>query len=322
MTAFVRTCDENFANLTDFQFTPHYHVWQDLRMHYIDEGSKDAPVMLLLHGMPTWSYLYRDFIEPLVSVGYRCVAPDYMGFGRSDKPTDIHWYTIARHAEIVATLITALDLQDITLVCQDWGGPIGLAQAVTMPERFARLTIMNTWLHHDGYEYSPVITNWNRQWHEGGLFCRQTPNLGTLLLLNAGLVDQKVMIVANTEGIEPQLDGSAAVMYQGFSAPHRGLPDDGYNGLRRFPLSIPLDSYDNGNGAMQAHCYHTLLGWPKPAHFIWGCKDQIFPEAWGREWASRMQASFDPIADANHFLQNTHAREFVDTLLGRIEAET
>ena len=321
MTEFVRTPDENFAKLTDFQFTPHYHVWQDLRMHYIDEGSKDAPVMLLLHGMPTWSYLYRDFIEPLVSAGYRCVAPDYMGFGRSDKPTDIHWYTIARHTEIVATLITALELQGITLVCQDWGGPIGLAQAVTMPERFARLTIMNTWLHHDGYEYSPVITNWNRQWHEGGLFCRQTPNLGTLLLLNAGLVDQKVMIVANTEGIEPQLDGSAAAMYQGFSAPHRGLTDDGYNGLRQFPLSIPLDSYDNGNGAMQSHCYHTLLGWPKPAHFIWGCKDQIFPEAWGREWANRMQASFDPIADANHFLQNTHAREFVDTLLGRIEAE-
>ena len=76
MTEFVRTPDENFANLTDFQFTPHYHVWQDLRMHYIDEGSKDAPVMLLLHGMPTWSYLYRDFIEPLVSAGYRCEATE------------------------------------------------------------------------------------------------------------------------------------------------------------------------------------------------------------------------------------------------------
>jgi len=238
-----------------------------------------------------------------------------MGFGKSDKPTDIHWYTIARHTEILTTLITTLNLQNIILVCQDWGGPIGLAQAVTMPERFARLTITNTWLHHNGYEYSPVITNWNQQWQEGGLFCRQSPNLAPLLLLSAGLIDKKTFIAATAEGVEPKLDSSAAAMYQGFSAPHRGLSDSGYNGLRRFPLSIPLDSYDNGNGAMQEHCYHTLLKWPKPAHFIWGCKDQIFPEAWGRKWAKKMKASFDPIPNADHFWQNTHAGEFVDTLL-------
>ena len=92
-------------------------------MHFIDEGPRNAPVMLLLHGMPTWSYLYRDCISPLVASGYRCVAPDFMGFGKSDKPTDIHWYTIARHTEILTTLITALNLQNVTLVCQDWGGP-------------------------------------------------------------------------------------------------------------------------------------------------------------------------------------------------------
>ena len=319
MTDFVRTSDKNFTNLTDFPYTPHYHNWQDLRMHFIDEGPRNAPVMLLLHGMPTWSYLYRDCIAPLVAAGYRCVVPDFMGFGKSDKPTDIHWYTIARHTEILTTLITALNLQNVTLVCQDWGGPIGLAQAVTMPERFARLTITNTWLHHNGYEYSPVITNWNQQWQEGGLFCRQSPNLAPLLLLSAGLIDKKTFIAATTEGVEPQLDGSAAAMYQGFSAPHRGLSDGGYNGLRRFPLSIPLDSYDNGNGAMQEHCYHTLLKWPKPAHFIWGCKDQIFPEAWGRKWAKKMKASFDPMPNADHFWQNTHAGDFVDTLLRHAE---
>ena len=100
MTEFVRTAEENFANLPGFSFQPNYHRWQDLRMHYLDEGPRDAPVMLLLHGMPTWSFLYRNVIPGLVAAGYRCIAPDHMGFGRSDKPTDIHWYTVARHTEV------------------------------------------------------------------------------------------------------------------------------------------------------------------------------------------------------------------------------
>ena len=106
-----------------------------------------------------------------------------MGFGRSDKPTDIHWYTIARHTEILTSLIVELDLQNITLVCQDWGGPTGLAQA--LPERFSDLVIMNTWLHHPEYEYSDGIKRWNAGWHEGGL-CQKTPNIGLLLVLSAG----------------------------------------------------------------------------------------------------------------------------------------
>ena len=127
MTDFCRTPDSNFDNLADYNFAPHFHQWGDLRMHYLDEGPTDAPVMLLMHGMPTWSYLYRDFIPKLVAAGYRCIAPDHLGFGKSDKPTDPYWYSIARHTEVLTSLITALDLGDITLVCQDWGGPIGLA---------------------------------------------------------------------------------------------------------------------------------------------------------------------------------------------------
>ena len=91
MTQFVRTADEHFSNLPNFGFAPNYHAWQDLRMHYLDEGPRDGPVMLLLHGMPTWSFLYREVIPVLVEAGYRCIAPDHMGFGRSDNPTDIHW---------------------------------------------------------------------------------------------------------------------------------------------------------------------------------------------------------------------------------------
>ena len=141
MTDFVRTAEENFVDLPDFPYAPNYHQWQDLRMHYVDEGPRDGPVMLLLHGMPTWAFLYRDMIPGLTAAGYRCIAPDHIGFGRSDKPTDIHWYTIARHTEILTSLIVELDLTNITLVCQDWGGPTGLAQAAMMPERFDHLSL-------------------------------------------------------------------------------------------------------------------------------------------------------------------------------------
>lgn len=321
MTAFIRTPDDSFAGLADFPYESHYHPWQDLRMHYVDEGPRDAPVMLLLHGMPTWAYLYRDMIPHLVGAGYRCIAPDHMGFGRSDKPTDIHWYTIARHTEILTTLVTGLDLTDITLVGQDWGGPIGLAQAATMPERFSRLVIMNTWLHHPGYGYTDAIRNWNRNWHEGGIFDRPCPDVGLLLVLTADLAPREVIFPALINGTNPGLTGKAAEVYRGFSAPYAGLPDEAFNGYRRFPLSIPLDSYDNGNAAAQTFHYRTLLGWEKPAHFIWGCTDEVFPESWGRTWAESMGGTFDPIADAGHFLQNTHGPEIVDILLRRIADE-
>ncbi len=317
MTDFIRTPEENFTTLDSFDHAPRYHGWQDLRMHYVDEGPADGPVMLLLHGMPTWAYLYRDVIPPLTADGYRCIAPDHMGFGRSDKPTDIHWYTIARHTEILTSLITALDLRDVTLVCQDWGGPIGLAQAAMMPERFARLVIMNTWLHHPDYPYTPAIRSWIGNWHEGGLFHRPRPDVALLLLVSAGLIEPQALLQAMTEATPPALEGRAAALYHAFSAPYRGLPDDAFNGLRRFPLSIPCDSYDNGNGAAQTLHYRTLLQWPKPVHFIWGCADQVFTEDWGREWARQMDGTFDRIAEAGHFLQNTHGRELAELILQR-----
>ena len=319
MTEFVRTAEENFRNLSDFPYEPRYHDWQDLRVHYVDEGPRDGPVMLLLHGMPTWAYLYRDMIPPLVAAGYRCIAPDHAGFGRSDKPTDIHWYTIARHTEILSSLVRALDLERVTVVCQDWGGPIGLAQAAMMPERFGHLVIMNTWLDHPGYEYSEAIRNWNRNWHEGGLFHRPEPDLAVLLLASTGLADRETMLGAIVHGKRPEVTGKAAAVYRGFSAPYRGLPDAGYNGMRRFPLSIPVSSPDNGNAAAQALHYRTLLDWglggEKTAHFIWGCRDDVFTEAWGRTWAGRMGARFDGIPDAGHFLQSSHGARVAELII-------
>lgn len=316
MTEYLRTPEANFEDLKDFSFAPNFHNWQDMQMHYLDEGPKDGPIMLLMHGMPTWSYLYRHMIPLFVEQGFRCIAPDHLGFGKSDKPTDIHWYTITRHTEVLSSLIVELDLNDITLVCQDWGGPIGLAQAATMESRFSRLVIMNTWLHHESYEYSDAIRNWNQNWHEGGLFCREKPNVGLLMAMSAGLQARERTFPALVSGEIPEFDSEAAkAMHDAYLAPYRGLPDEAYNGARRFPLSIPMDNYHNGNAAAQELHYNILLNWPKPVHFIWGCSDDVFTEEWGREWARRMNASFDPIADAGHFLQNTHGKQVAELIL-------
>ena len=324
MTDFYRTPESNFDKLNDYEFEPHYHEWGDLRMHYLDEGPKDGPVMLLVHGMPTWSYLYRDFIPKLSSAGFRCVVPDHFGFGKSDKPIDPYWYSIARHTEVLTSLITALDLRDITLVCQDWGGPIGLAQAATMPDRFSRLAIMNTWLHHPEFHYSEAIKRWNKGWHEGGLFARETPNIGALIALSGGLLSREEAVAALISGAEPSFGTAAGKhVYDAYRAPFRGLPDEAYNGLRRFPLSIPFDDYHSGNGAAQALHFNLLRSWTKPIHFIWGGADDIFTESWGRQWASiYTQSTFHLIADAGHFLQNTHGNEIAERILSCIEGET
>ena len=142
MIKVARTPDERFADLPDYPFEPHYAVVaadgvDPVRMHYLDEGPEDGPVALLLHGQPTWSYLYRTVVPVLVDRGIRVIAPDNIGFGRSDKPVRATDYTFARHIEWMRSLVTGLDLRDITLVAQDWGGPIGFSVLAAEPDRFA-----------------------------------------------------------------------------------------------------------------------------------------------------------------------------------------
>ena len=159
---FVRTPGDRFGGLLGFDYQPHYLQTADgLRVHYLDEGPGDAGVALLLHGEPTWCYLYRNVIPTLAAAGYRCIAPDHIGFGKSDKVTEDDWYTLDAHVATLQGVIEELDLTDITLVCQDWGGPNGLITAIDLPDRFERLVVLNTWLHHDGYEYSPHLVDWN-----------------------------------------------------------------------------------------------------------------------------------------------------------------
>ena len=144
MTDFKRTSEEAFANLPDFPFTPAYREVDDLRLAHIDEG-EGRPV-LFMHGEPTWSFLWRKVLAPVRDAGFRCIAPDMPGFGRSDKPVDIGWYTYDRHTEMAGTLLEDLDLRDATIVVHDWGGPIGLRLAVESPQRIARVVILDTGL--------------------------------------------------------------------------------------------------------------------------------------------------------------------------------
>jgi haloalkane dehalogenase len=139
----MRTPDERFANLPGFPYAPHYLDWQGLRAHYVDEG-KGERTFLCLHGEPTWAYLYRRMIPPFLASGARVVAPDFIGFGRSDKPEEDAFYTFDMHRAFLLEFIERLELSGITLVVQDWGGLLGLTLPMEMPERFERLLLMNT----------------------------------------------------------------------------------------------------------------------------------------------------------------------------------
>ncbi|MCL4147532.1 UNVERIFIED_CONTAM: hypothetical protein GTU68_002195, partial [Idotea baltica] len=147
MIPFITTPEDRFANLPDYPFSPNYlEVGDGMKMHYVDEGPKDGSIVLLLHGEPSWSFLYRKMIPVFVEAGYRAIAPDLMGFGKSDKPTKKEDYTYARHLTWVTNLAHQLDLQNISLFCQDWGGLIGLRMATAEPDRFACIVTGNTML--------------------------------------------------------------------------------------------------------------------------------------------------------------------------------
>jgi haloalkane dehalogenase len=161
----LRTPDARFDGLPDYPFAPHYvdvpgPEGTRLRMHVVDEGPRDAPVVLMLHGEPTWSFLYRKMIPVLVAARLRAVVPDLIGFGRSDKLADRTAYSYASHVEWTLALVAALDLRGVTLVCQDWGGPIGLSTLAAEPERFARVVAANTILPTVDPELTRGILEW------------------------------------------------------------------------------------------------------------------------------------------------------------------
>ncbi len=320
--AFLRTPEAAFAELSDFAYRPNYFSFEGLRIHYVDEGPRDGPVALLMHGMPTWSYLNRHIIRRLTEAGYRCIAADHAGFGRSDKVVSDDWYSISRHVQAHRALIDALDLQAITLFCQDWGGPISLAQVAERPARFERLVIMNTWLHHAAYEYTPRLIQWNGQWKPEGLFGANVPDrlsLGWFMALALGHMGPPDMFALIQTGTKPSLSPTGELARRGYDAPFVGLGHAGHAGPRRFPLSLPFDNPEGGAAEAQGHWHAALQTWTGPIHFIWGGADEVFTEAWGRTWASGFpQATFDLIPEAGHFLQDTHGEVIADHFLRRL----
>ena len=321
MTSFVRTPDENFVGLSDYPFEPNYLDIDGLRMHFVDDGPHDGPVALLVHGMPTWSYLYRSMIPVLVAAGFRCIAPDHIGFGKSDKVTDPDWYNIAQHTANLMRLVESLDLTHITLFVQDWGGPTGLAQFSKMPERFARMVIMNTWLHHDGYEYSPGILQWINQNLPGGLFRDNIPDKflwGTLMAMSTQRVSPQNSLMRIMAGEEPLLSSEALSVKTAFDAPFVGLGEPGVAGPRRFPMCIPAHDPIAGNAVQQRLHFENVNAALIPVHFVWGIKDNVFTREWGLMWHNLIPHSTWYEVDAGHFLQDTHGAEIARHVLSHL----
>ena len=203
----VRTPDEATQGLPDFPFESNYREVDGLRLAYLDEG-EGRPVVFF-HGEPTWSFLWRKVIPPVRDAGHRCIAPDYAGFGRSDKPTDLDWYTYDRHVELMATLIEELDLRDATAVVHDWGGPIGLRLFVEHPDRFSRLVIIDSGPFTGNQKMSEI-------WFKFRDFVRDAEDLPIGFLVKAGCKR------------EPGRRGNRRL---------RGaLPDDGVEGRGRGPF--------------------------------------------------------------------------------------
>lgn len=234
----LRTPDERFADLDGWPYAPHYAEVGGLRMHYVDEGPRDGQVVLLLHGEPSWGYLYRHMIPPLVAAGLRVVVPDLVGFGRSDKPDDQEAYSYASHVEWTrALLFDALDLSGVTLFCQDWGGLIGLRLVGEHPDRFARVVAGNTFLPTGDRTPPDAFFAWQR-------FSQEVPEFPVGFILNGA----------------SQRDLSPAEM-AAYDAPY---PEERYKaGARHFPMLVPTSPDDPAADANRK-AWETLSAWDKP----------------------------------------------------------
>jgi haloalkane dehalogenase len=275
MTNVFRTPEDRFAGLPDFPFPAHYSQWGDLRLARVDEG-QGAPVVFL-HGEPTWSFLWRHVIAPVLEAGYRCIAPDLPGFGRSDKPTAIEWYTYDHHAEAMAALAEELDLRGATLVVHDWGGPIGLRLAVEQPERFDRLVIMDTGLFTGHQKMSDA-------WVAFRDFVARTEDVPVgFLVRGACHSDPGDEVIAAYEAPFPTAGAKA--------------------GARAFPLIIPTTPDAPGAAAGQ-RVLEALRTDGRAKLVLWADSDPVLPLSTGQRFAEAIGTSVDHVIEgAGHFLQ-------------------
>jgi haloalkane dehalogenase len=275
-----RTPDDRFDGLPGYEYEPHYADVDGLRVHYLDEGS-GSPV-ICFHGEPTWAYLYRRMVGPLVAGGHRVVCPDYPGFGRSDKPTDRGWYSYDRHVEHMTKLLEALDVRGATVVVQDWGGPIGLRWAVENPDRADRLVIMNTGL------FAGQVNEAFMAWRN---FAERNPNLPVgFVIKSATATDVPDDVVEAYEAPWPTAESKA--------------------GVAMFPLLVPTSPNAPGAAEMNA-VREQLAAWDKPALVCFSDSDPIFTPKAGQRFVDLIPgaAELRVIGGAAHFLQEDKGEE-------------
>ena len=279
-----RTPDERFANLPDFPWEPEYFEWEGLRLAYYDEG--EGPLVVLFHGEPSWSFLYRKVMRVLLDAGYRCVALDQPGFGRSDKPTDVEWYSYDRHTQAAAAFWEQLDLADATIVVQDWGGPIGLRLAtLEMPERVSRIVAMDTGLF-TGHQ------KMGDGWMRFRDFVERTEDLPIGMLCERSCATKP-----------------APEVVAAYEAPFTTAESKA--GARAFPLFLPLEPDAPGAEAGQKAAM-AMLEDKRPHLLLWADSDPALP----LDPVGRLVQNLFPTADeltvikdAGHFLQEDKGEE-------------
>jgi len=329
----LRTPDERFADLEDYPFRPNYLQVADgeagvLRIHYLDEGSPDGNVMLLLHGQPAWSYLYRHMIPPLVEAGFRVIAPDLVGFGRSDKPARIEDYTYARHVAWMSDWLTRLDLRDVTVFLQDWGSLIGLRLVAAFPERFAGVVLANGALPtgpvpeafsgpaKEAYQTLPVVKAAELDACFRGTFDGGVPGVPGFLYWRKFCAESRELL---RPGDAIDCIGNAAPLTHGekeaFNAP---FPDESYlAGARRFPALVPLFA-DDAEVAENRAAWEVLRQFDKPFMCAFADDDPVTAggdQAFLEQVPGCKGVAHRTISPAGHFLQQDQPRQCVQAIL-------
>ena len=299
----LRTPDERFENLTGYPYDPHYaevSVGGDpdtaLRIHYVDEGPADAPAILMMHGEPSWSYLYRKMIPIFVEAGYRAVAPDLVGFGRSDKPVERANYTYARHLGWMQDWFDQLKLTDVTLVCQDWGGLLGMRLVAAQPDRFSRVVTANTMMPTGDMNPGKAFKKWLK-------FSQETPTfpIGEML--------QKSTTTDLTDDVIAAYD-----------AP---FPSDEYKaGARQFPALVPITP-DDPEAQPNRDAWKVLQTFTKPWLCAFSDQDPVTRGADKFITAVIPGCKGQPhttIENGGHFLQEDKGEELANVVVGFIRA--
>jgi haloalkane dehalogenase len=273
VTDAIRAPDELLEGLPDFPFRSHYREVEGLRLAHLDEGQ--GPPVVFFHGEPTWSYLWRHVLPPVVAAGFRGIAPDLAGFGRSDKPIEVGWYSYDRHTQLMADLVEQLDLRDATFVVHDWGGPIGLRIAVEHPDRVSRLVLLDTGLFTGHQQMTDT-------WMAFRAFVERTEDVPIgLLVRRACKRDPGDAVIAGYEAPFPNAAAKA--------------------GARAFPLILPLAPDDPGAREGQ-RVLDALREFDRPALVIWGDADPVLPLSVAERLAALVGTSVQAV-DASHFLQ-------------------